>query len=62
MGKSVPKGVKTKAEILIEENKDFSKDFEKNKEVINSMDLNLSKKIRNLVAGYISRRMTAKEQ
>jgi len=62
MGKSVPKGVKTKAEILIEENKDFSKDFEKNKEVINSMDLNLSKKIRNLVAGYISRRMTSKEQ
>ena len=62
MGKSVPKGVKTKAEILIEENKDFSKDFEKNKEIINSMDLNLSKKIRNLVAGYISRRMTSKEQ
>jgi len=61
MGKSVPKGVKTKAEILIEENKAFSKDFEKNKEVINSMDLNFSKKIRNLIAGYISRRMGSKD-
>ena len=43
MGKSVPKGVKTKAEILMEESKDSSKDFEKNKEVINSMDLGFSK-------------------
>ena len=61
MGKSVPKGVKTKAEILMEESKDFSKDFEKNKEIINSMDLGFSKKIRNLVAGYITRKMSSKD-
>lgn len=61
MGKSVPKGVKTKAEILMNENKEFSRDFEKNKEVINSMDLGFSKKIRNLIAGYIARRMSSKD-
>ncbi len=61
MGKSVPKGVKSKAEILIKEDKPFSKDFDKNKEIINSMNLGLSKKIRNLVAGYIARRMSSKE-
>ncbi len=55
MGKSVPKGVKNKAEILLRERDDFSKDFEKNKEVINSMNFGFSKKIRNLIAGFISR-------
>ncbi|MBU2100016.1 30S ribosomal protein S17e [Candidatus Micrarchaeota archaeon] len=62
MGKSVPRGVKVKAEILLKERNDFSRDFEKNKEIINSMDLELSKKIRNLVAGYITRRMGSEEQ
>jgi ribosomal protein S17E len=61
MGKSVPRGVKVKAEILLKERNDFSRDFEKNKEIINSMDLELSKKIRNLVAGYITRRMGSEE-
>jgi len=61
MGKSVPKGVKTKVEILLNESDEFSKDFEKNKEVINSMNLNFSKKIRNLIAGFVSRRKSVKE-
>ncbi len=60
MGKSVPKGVKTKAEILMKE-AEFSKDFEKNKEIINSMKFGFSKKIRNLIAGYSTRRMSSKE-
>ncbi len=61
MGKSVPKGVKTKAEILMKEDDGFSRDFEKNKEIINSFDLSFSKKIRNLIAGYVSRRKGVKE-
>jgi ribosomal protein S17E len=60
MGKSVPKGVKSKAEILMK-TAEFSKDFEKNKEIINSMNLGFSKKIRNLIAGYISRKKASEE-
>ncbi len=62
MGKSVPKGVKTKANILMGESNEFSRDFEKNKEIINSMDLSFSKKIRNLIAGYVSRIKETEEQ
>jgi len=61
MGKSVPRGVKTKAEILLKENSEFSTDFDKNKELINSMDLGVSKKIRNLIAGFIVRKKSEKD-
>ncbi|MFH1663351.1 MAG: 30S ribosomal protein S17e [archaeon] len=61
MGKSVPKGVKVKAEILLKESNEFSTDFDKNKEVIDSMKLGLSKKIRNLIAGFIVRKKSVKD-
>ncbi len=58
MGKAVPKGVKTKAEILLNEmHERFSKDFEKNKKVLGELDFFDSKKTRNLVAGYITRKI-----
>jgi len=58
MGKAVPKSLKTKAEILMEEfPKQVSHDFNKNKEFLNTFELSLSKSQRNLVAGYIARRV-----
>jgi len=57
MGKAVPKGIKSRAEFLIKKfpNK-FSKDFEKNKQILNKLDLPLSKVTRNLMAGFITRK------
>ncbi len=56
MGKAVPKSIKSRAEYLLENFKEkFSTDFEKNKTVINGIDLPLSKVDRNIMAGYISR-------
>ena len=61
MGKAVPRGVKTKAHTLIQLYPDsFSKDFEKNKEFLNSLNLPFSKLTRNLIAGYISKQMAKK--
>jgi len=61
MGKAVPRGVKTKAHTLIKLYPDsFSKDFEKNKEFLNSLELPLPKLTRNLIAGFISKQMAKK--
>lgn len=56
MGKQTTGILKKKAEKLYSMYPaDFSEDFEKNKEALNSTGLfNYSKKDRNLVAGYIS--------
>ncbi|MEW6294732.1 MAG: 30S ribosomal protein S17e [Candidatus Diapherotrites archaeon] len=61
MGKAVPRGVKSRAHKLMElhEGK-FSPDFEKNKEFINSLKLPFPRKIRNLIAGFITREAKAK--
>jgi ribosomal protein S17E len=62
MGKSVSKGLKYRAEVLIEELPEkFSKDFEKNKVSLGEMDLGLSKTNRNVLAGYLVRLATKKE-
>ena len=62
MGKSVSKGLKYKAEVLIEELPEkFGKDFEKNKESLNAMSLGLSKSNRNVLAGYLVRLAARKE-
>ena len=56
MGKAVPKNVKSRANILLEERPElFSENFEKNKESIKSLELPLTKKIRNRVTGFITR-------
>jgi len=58
MGKAVPKAIKQKANVLLTEfPESFSKDFEKNKAVINSFELPLPKISRNLIAGFITRKM-----
>lgn len=58
MGKAVPKAIKQKANLLLKEFPEmFSKDFVKNKEVINSLELPINKISRNLVAGFITRKM-----
>ena len=58
MGKAVPKSLKRRAEILIQHFPDkFSKSFEKNKQILNELNLPLSTTQRNLVAGYIARKL-----
>ncbi len=57
MGKAVPKGIKSRAEFLIKKFPDkFGKDFEKNKQALNELDLPLSKVTRNLMAGFLTRK------
>ena len=59
MGKAVPKSVKSKAEFLLKQFKEkLSIDNEKNKLFVNSLELpGLSKTTRNLMAGYITRKI-----
>ena len=62
MGNSVPKAVKIRAEVLIQEKPElFSMNFEKNKKVMNDLELPVSKHNRNLIAGYIVRMLKDKE-
>lgn len=61
MGKAVPKNVKSKAGILLKERPElFCTNFEKNKALLNELSLPLSKAIRNLVAGFITRELLKK--
>ena len=47
---------------LVKENRDhFSKDFEKNKEILPQFVNVSSKKLRNVLAGYIARLMKVEE-
>lgn len=58
MGKAVPKAIKARAETLIKMFPGkFSKDFEKNKRVIDAFELQFSKTDRNIIAGFITRKM-----
>ncbi len=53
MGKAVPKAIKSKAKILLKEfPSELGSDYEKNKKFIDSLQLPLSKVIRNKVAGF----------
>ncbi len=59
MGKAVPRAIKVRAEILIKMFPDkFSKDFEKNKRVIDAFELQFSKTDRNIIAGFITRKIS----
>ena len=56
MGNSMLKPLKTKSDYIKEQLGDkISTDFEENKKVLNSLDLPLSKKTRNRMAGYLVR-------
>ncbi|MBT4191790.1 MAG: 30S ribosomal protein S17e [Candidatus Diapherotrites archaeon] len=62
MGKSVSKGLKYRAEVLIAELPEkFSEDFDKNKDSLNEIELGLSKTNRNVLAGYLVRLAAKKE-
>ncbi len=63
MGKVKNTAIKTLAEQLITEyGEKFSDDFEHNKNVLNEVRPIHSKKIRNIVAGYITRKMKRLKQ
>jgi len=58
MGRIKNTSIKTLAnEILKEHQNEFGKDFEKNKKALGKIKKIESKKIRNIVAGYITRKM-----
>ena len=60
MGKIKSKAVKKTARILLNEDIDFSKDFDKNKKILKS--INPSKKVTNQLAGYITRLVKFQKQ
>jgi ribosomal protein S17E len=56
MGKAVPKGIKSKAAIILKEMPEsFEADFEKNKQIIQTLNFPFTKWTRNVMAGYITR-------
>ncbi len=58
MGRIKTKMIKRAGEELIRRFGDvFTVDFETNKRILNEMDLNVSKKVRNKIAGYITRKI-----
>ena len=58
MGKAVPRGLKSRANKIMSVYKDsLSTDFEKNKAFVKSMDLPFTVSVRNLIAGYITKKM-----
>jgi len=63
MGKAVPKGIKSRAKILLNEfPNDLGDDFEKNKKFIDSLTLPLYKVSRNKIAGFIVRKVKKEKQ
>ena len=62
MGRIKPKFVKLNAMRLIDTYPDkFSEDFDANKEAIKELNIISSKKVRNQMAGYITRLIKRKE-
>lgn len=63
LGNAVPKAIKARANVLLKEfPNDFSADFEKNKVVINGLDLPFAVTTRNKVAGFIARQIKKKNK
>lgn len=63
MGKAISHAVKVKARDIVEIFPDqFSKDFRKNKEFYNSLNLPFSKVTGNLICGMITRTFKKKEK
>ena len=63
MGKAVPKSIKSRVESLLEKFPDrFGTDFEKNKLVLAELNLTLSRFDRNMIAGFLTRKMNDKKK
>ncbi|QQR92677.1 MAG: hypothetical protein IPJ89_00315 [Candidatus Iainarchaeum archaeon] len=63
MGKAVPKGIKTKAVTIMNElAEEVSDNFEANKKTINSLQLPIGKWTRNVMAGFMARKIKQKKQ
>ena len=63
MGKSVPRGIKSRAEYLTSNYPEqFSENFTKNKETLSKLELPFSKVTRNILAGFIGRLVKAKSK
>lgn len=64
MGKAVPKGIKSKALLLLKEFPEkFTADFENNKKALEEFGTNLfSKTNRNLVVGFMSRKVRQQQK
>ncbi|MDP3918700.1 MAG: 30S ribosomal protein S17e [Nanoarchaeota archaeon] len=62
MGRIKTRNIKRVGNKLVRENRvHFSKDFDKNKEILPTFVKVNSKKLRNVLAGYISRLMNIEE-
>ena len=63
MGRIKTTAIKSKGQKLFAKNKDqFTNDFQKNKELVKKLTHIPSKKIRNILAGYVTRlKKTTKE-
>ncbi len=62
MGKAIPRGIKQRANTLLTERPElFTTDFEKNKKAIDSLGIPMFKTTRNLIAGFIVRKLKQKE-
>lgn len=63
MGKAVPKSIKSRVEVILEEFPEkFGTDFEQNKKLLNELDLSLGRFDRNMIAGFITRTMNGKKK
>jgi len=61
MGKAVPKNLKSRAAVLMKEYPDkFTIDFEQNKQFLDSLELPFSNQVRNLISGFITRKVRQK--
>lgn len=63
MGKAVPKGIKSRVEILFNRFPEkFSKDFDKNKDTLRELKVPLTKKNLNLLSGFMVRKVKEVEK
>ena len=60
LGKSVPRSIKMRVELLLKELPErFSTDFEKNKAALETLGLPFSRFDRNLTAAFLARKLKA---
>ena len=52
---------RTVKSLLSDENKKFSKDFDKNKKMVTGLLEVQSKKLRNVIAGYVTKQIKARK-
>ncbi len=57
MGKAVPKNIKSKANALVKADAAEFGDFEQNKKLLGELGIPLAKEQRNLVAGFLTRKV-----